>query len=322
MARVILLGGREELRPGESAYVQFRLESPVVTLYGDRYILRSYSPITTVGGGQILDSHPRKHRHHLAGIVENLEKREKGTPQEIILLVIEERGLPLSRRELLSRTELKEGELAPALSELLSQGMLTEIAGDGDPLYVPLSLLASLRERMTSLTGEKEALRQRMDAALPADIFETLLRSAVSAGMLEVDAGRVRVAGKGRSLSDKEREEKEGLLRAIHEGRFGPPMFKEMMESFGLDKNKLRDLLGILLEEGEIEQVNPDYFLARGRIAEAEESIRSRLASEGKLGVADVREMLGASRKYAIPLLEYFDRKRLTKRDGDYRIPF
>jgi selenocysteine-specific elongation factor len=187
---------------------------------------------------------------------------------------------------------------------------------------------------MTSLTGElhdanplkpgieKEALRQRMGAGLGVDVFEALLRSAVADGMLEVEAGRVRVAGKGRSLSLKESEDKEGLLREIRAGGFSPPMFKEMMENHDLDKNKLRDLLGILLEEGEIEQVNPDFFLARGKIAEAEERIRSRLSESGKLEVADVREMLGASRKYAIPLLEYFDRKRVTRRDGDYRIAF
>jgi selenocysteine-specific elongation factor len=334
MARAILLGGREELRPGESAYVQFRLERPVIALYGDRYILRSYSPVTTTGGGQVLDSHPRKHRHHQAAVLEGLEKREQGVPQELVLLVVEERGLPLSYRELLSWTEIGEAELKKALAELLSQAKLSEVAGDGDPLYVTPALLASLRERMTSLTGElhdanplkpgieKEALRQRMDAGLGVDVFEALLRSAVADGMLEVEAGRVRIAGKGRSLSLKESEEKGALLQAIREGGFSPPMFKEMMENHGLDKNKLRDLLGILLEEGEIEQVNPDFFLAWGRIAGAEERIRSRLSESGKLEVADVREMLGASRKYAIPLLEYFDRKRVTRREGDYRIPY
>jgi selenocysteine-specific elongation factor len=157
---------------------------------------------------------------------------------------------------------------------------------------------------------------------LAVDVFEALLRSAVSARELEVEAGRVRIAGKGRSLSKTESEKKGELLRAIRKGEFAPPFFKEMAEGYGLDKNKLRDLLGILLEEEEIEQVTPDYFLARGRIAEAEERIHSHLAANGRLGVADVREMLGASRKYAIPLLEYFDRKRVTRRDGDYRIPW
>ncbi|RJP35603.1 MAG: selenocysteine-specific translation elongation factor [Actinobacteria bacterium] len=334
MARVILLGGKEELLPGESSYVQFRLERPVIALYKDRYILRSYSPVTTIGGGLVLDSHPRKHRHHQAAILENLETREEGIPQELVLLVVEERALPLSRRELLSWTEMREAELASALDELLAQGGMVEISGDGESMYVTPSILSSLQGRMTSLTSqlhdanplkpgiEKEALRQRLDAGLGLDVFEALLRSAVAAGMLEVEAGKVRVAGRGRSLSREESARKDELLRAIREGGFGPPLFKEMLEVTGLDRNKLRDILGILLEEGEIEQVNPDYFLARGRIAEAEERIRSHLSARGTLEVSDVRDMLGASRKYAIPLLEYMDRKRVTRRDGDYRIAY
>lgn len=332
MARVILLEGREELRPGENAFVQFRLEKPVIARYGDRYILRSYSPITTIGGGTILDSHPKKHRHHQAAVVESLEKREKGEPTDLIALVVEERGLPLSYRELLAWTEIKEKDLKPALQGMLSGKELIGIAADSDPLYAPPSLLTSLLENMASLTQElhdanplkpgveKEALRQRMDAGLATDVFEALLRSAVSSGVLEVEAGRVRVKGKGRTLSQKELEDKEKLLRAIREGGFSPPLFKEMMEGFGLDKGKLRDLLGILLEEGEIEQVNPDYFLAGGKLVEAEERIRSFISEHGRLGVADVRNMLGASRKYAIPLLEYLDRSRVTRRDGDYRV--
>jgi selenocysteine-specific elongation factor len=334
MARVILLGGREELPPGDSAFVQFRLERPVIALYGDRYILRSYSPVTTIGGGRILASHPKKHRHHQTAVLDGLVRREAGVPGDLLLLVVEERGIPLSRRELLSWAEIKEAELDAALSALQSAGEMVEVAGDGDTLYVTPSLLASLHERMVDLAGEmheanplkagieKEALRQRMDAGLGVDVFEVLLRSAVSAGGLEVEAGRVRVAGRGRSLSQKESEAREELLRAIRDGGFSPPLFKEMAETSGLDKNVLRDLLGILLEEGEIEQVNPDYFLAVGRLAEAEERVRAHLDTHGKLGVAEVREMLGASRKYAIPLLEHLDRKRVTRRDGDFRIPY
>jgi selenocysteine-specific elongation factor len=327
MARAILLGGREELPPGEAAYVQFRLERPIIALYGDRYILRSYSPVTTIGGGRILDSHPRKHRHHQTAVLESLARREAGVSGDLVLLVVEERGRPLSRRELLSWTEIKEAGLDAALAGLLSAGEMVEVAGDKDPLYITPSLLTSLHEHMVNLTGEmhdanplkagiaKEALRQRMDAGLGIDVFEVLLRSAVSAGELEVEAGKVRIA-------EKESETKDELLRAIREGGFSPPLFKEMMETSGLDKNQLRDLLGILLEEGDIEQVNPDYFLAAGRLAEAEDSIRAHLDAHGRLGVAEVREMLGASRKYAIPLLEHLDRKRVTRRDGDFRIPW
>jgi selenocysteine-specific elongation factor len=334
MARVILLGGREELRPGEKALVQFRLEKPVIARYADRYILRSYSPITTIGGGTILDSCPKKHRHHQETVLASLELREEGEPEDLILLVLEERELPLSYRDLLTWTEIKERSLKPALEAMLADNRLVEVAADGDPLYTTPSLLASSLAKMTSLTQElheanplkpgveKEALRQRMDAGLGTDVFEALLRNAVSADMLEVEAGRVRLMGKGRSLSREETKTKEELLRSIREGGYSPPLFKEMMKDHGLEKGKLRDLLGILLEEGEIEQVNADYFLAGGRLAEAEERIRSFLSEHGRLGVADVREMLGASRKYAIPLLEYFDRNRVTRRDGDFRVAY
>ncbi len=334
MARVILLGGRPELRPGESAFVQFRLERPVLASYGDRYILRSYSPVTTIGGGEILDSHPKKHRYHQQAVLGALEKREEGLPYDLVLLVVEEGGIPLSFQQLLARTELKEKDLRSALQNLLSAKELEEIPGEGGPLYITQALLGSLRERMVNSTAElhdanplkagieKEALRQRVDADMKPEVFEALLRSAASVGALEVETGRVRVAGQGRTLSERELGEKNGILEAIRDRGFSPPLFKELMERFDLDRGKLRDLIGILLEEGQIEQVNPDYFLFKGKLEEAEKRIRSTIAERGRLGVSDVREMLGASRKYAIPLLEFFDRKRVTRREGDYRIAY
>lgn len=334
MARVVLLGGKEELAPGESSYVQFRLERPAVVLFGDRYILRSYSPVTTIGGGRILDSHPRKHRPHQREILSSLERRERGDPRDLILLVAEERGLPLTRGELLSWSEIKEGAFETALQALLSDGDMEEISGDGEAMYIPPAMLRELQERLVQLTVEmhaanplragvdKEALRRRLDAGMDIAVFEALLRSAVSAGRLEVEAGRVRQAGKGVTLGEKEREQKDALLRTIREGGFAPPLFKELLEVTGLDKGKLRDMLALLVEEGAVEQVNPEYFLAAGRIAEAEERIRSHLERHGRLGVSELRDMLGASRKYAIPLLEYFDRKRVTRREGDFRVAY
>ncbi len=334
MARVVLLGGREELRPGESCHVQLRLEKTGLLRYGDRFILRSYSPVTTIGGGRIIDAHPRKHRHQNRDILASLQTRERGKPGDLVLLSVEEKGLPMSFPELLQRSELKEAPLREALEGLLKEERLTELPGDNGPLYIAPELLQELHERMARLTEElhaanplkagveKEALRQRLGRGVEAEVFESLLKDAVRAGRLEAEAGRVRIKGRGRTLSAQEASLKEDLLKGIREGGFSPPLFKELMERLGVERNKLRDLLSILLEEGEIEQVNPEYFLAAGRLAEAEERIRSFLGERGRLGVADVREMLGASRKYAIPLLEYFDRRKVTRREGDFRVPF
>jgi selenocysteine-specific elongation factor len=334
MARIILLGGQQELLPGESAYVQFRLEKPLVAMYSDRYIIRSYSPVTTIGGGRVLDSHPKKHKQHDESILESLSIREKGDPRDLLLLLIEERNLPLSYRELLDWTEIREEPLKSALSSLISDGKVIEIGGSGQPLYITPDILDALLRRMKGLTEEmhaadplkpgveKEVLRQRIDAGLAVDIFETLLKSAVSRNSLEVEAGRVRVSGTGRTLTEEEAAKREAVLQAIGEGGFSPPMFKELMEIAGLDKNRLRDFIDILLEEEEIEQVNTEYYLARGKLEEAENSILSHLSRQERLGVGDMREMLGTSRKYSIPLLEYFDRKRVTRREGDYRVSY
>jgi len=334
MARVVLLGGKEELLPGESAYVQLRMERPAVVRYGDRFILRSYSPVTTIGGGRILDSHPRKHRHHNREILDDMARREKGDPGDLVLLVLKNRGLPLSRRDILRDTELQEGVLEETLRGLLEGKKVVE-AGKGNPAFFTTpEILASLQERMVELTGElhaanplkvgveKETLRRRLDPSMGPEVFERLLQSAVSAGRLETEAGKVRVKGKGRTLSEQERASLDELLRTIKEGGFSPPMFKELVEKLGLERNRLRDLLNILLEEGAVEQVNPEYFLATGRLEEAEEKIVDFLSRHGKLGVADLRDMLGASRKYAIPLLEHFDRRKVTRREGDYRVPY
>ena len=334
MARVILLGGREQLAPGEEAYVQYRLESPIVAIYGDRCILRSYSPMTTIGGGVVLDSRPKKHRHHQASILEPLQKRRQGNVPELIVLIIEEKKMPLTRSQLLLLTEIKEGQLEQALAELLSGGKLLQLPGEGQTYYVSPPLLETLLAELVDLTGRlheanplkpgvnKEPLRQRMEKDLGGEVFEALIKAAASRGEIEIEAGRLRLPGGGRSLSERELAEKEVIRKTIIEGEFNPPLFKELMQVSGLDKNKLRDLLGILIEEGEIEQLNPEFFLAKGRLGEAEDRIKSFLAQKERLGVADLRDMLGASRKYSIPLLEYFDRKRVTRRDGDYRVSY
>ncbi|OFW55401.1 MAG: selenocysteine-specific translation elongation factor [Candidatus Solincola sediminis] len=334
MARVILLGGREEMAPGEEAYVQYRLESPIVALYHDRYILRSYSPMTTIGGGVILNSRPKKHRHHQPAIIESLQRRRRGDARELTLLAVDENKWPLTRPQLLSLTEIKESELDGAVSDLLSSGRMLPLKGEGQDYYVSPSLLEVLLGQLVELTGElhaanslkpgvdKELLRQRMGEDLSPEILEVLLKSAIARGEIEIEAGRVRLPGGGRSLSGSELAAKDGLRKAIVEGEFNPPLFKELIQASGMDKNRLRDLLNILMEEGEIEQVNPEFFLAKGRLAQAEERIKSFLTDKETLGVSDLRDMLGASRKYSIPLLEYFDRKRVTRREGDYRVAY
>lgn len=340
MARVVLLGGREELPPGKSHPVQLRLEKPAVLRYGDRFIIRSYSPITTIGGGRILDSHPLKHRHHQVEVLQELRIRERGEPAELVRLALGEKGLPMSLSGLVGRLELKARQVEEVVMDLRAKGELVEIEGEGGPLYLDPSRLEVILDTMAGLVEElhtanplkagveKEVLRQRLGERLAKgkkyqlamEDFLALLRAAERAGRLETEGGKVRIAGRGRALGERERALLEELEKLIREGGFSPPLFKELLERLGVDRNRLRDLLNILLEEGRIEQVNPEYFLAAGKLAEAEKKVVAFLSDKERLAVSDLRDMLGASRKYAIPFLEHLDRKKVTRREGDYRV--
>ncbi len=333
MARVILLGGKEELLPGQSTYVQFRLEKALVARYRDRFIIRSFSPVTTIGGGVILDTQPRKHKYHDTTVFPALETRERGEPAELVLLVLAEEGIPLSRERLMMRLEIREEELDHALEKLVGEGKVTAIPAAREQLYVLPHVLEDLLSRLTELTDllhsrdplkpgvEKEVLRQQFQPTLDQEVFEVLLERATG-GSLEVHAGKVRLKGQGRRLSEREEGQLEEISRRIRDGGFSPPTFKELVEILGVDRTKLRDLLQILQEKGEIEQVNPEYFLHRGKLRELEDKVRSHLEKYGKLAVGDMREMFGVSRKYAIPLLEFLDRRRVTRREGDFRVPY
>ncbi len=125
---MVLLQEEQELAPGESAYVQFRLESPVVVKYGDRFILRSYSPVTTIGGGVVLDSHPAKHRRVDQRLLDAMAVREKGEVREVLGAVFAEKGVPLSEGDLLRLSEMDEALVREAAAGMLAEGAWLKIS--------------------------------------------------------------------------------------------------------------------------------------------------------------------------------------------------
>ncbi len=332
LGRVVLLQEAQELAPGMSAYVQFRLEAPVVVKYGDRFILRSYSPVTTIGGGRVLDSHPTKHRRVDEKLLETMAVREKGEVREVLASIFAAKGVPLSQESLLRLSEMGEGLVRAAADEFLAAGAWYKIPAEQKWKYLPVEVFNDYAERITGLIEafhqanpreagmEKETLRTRLPRSLTAGDFDWLLKLLAERGALQVKEGRVALRGKGRALTETEVREKQAVLEDIRQGGFAPPFLKEIVEKNRLDARKARDFIGMLLEEDAIEQVAQDYYVASGRLAEAEEGIRSFITAHGRLEVKDLKDMYGLSRKYSIPLLEHFDRARLTRRDGDYRV--
>ncbi len=332
MARVSLVEPQDEIAPGGTGLVLLRLEYPAVLKFRDRFIIRSYSPMATIGGGLILDSHPDRRSRKSRGLAGELEVREKGIAVDLVRLICRTRDSSLSPKELVALAEISEPEVESSLRALLEAGDLEPIKVEGKPRFIAADSLASWEERIAGLVQEfhrekpreagmeKETLRSKLGSQLDAGTFEAILAVLQARGDIEVKAGVVSAEGGGRRLSATEQAEKDRVLEAIRQGGFGPPLLRELQERFSLDQKKARDLISILQEEGAIEPVNQDLYLAAGKLEEAETLIRRHAGQTGKLEVTDLKTLLGISRKYSIPILEYFDRKRVTKRVGDYRI--
>ncbi len=332
MARVSLVEPADEIPPGGSGLVLLRLEHPAVVRFRDRFIIRSYSPMATIGGGVILESHPDRRSRKSRGLVGELKVREEGNASDIVRLVCRTRASSLTPEDLVRLTELARPEVEASLQELLGAGDVQPIRVEGKPRFIASDSLAGWQERILALVKEfhagrpreagmeKETLRSKLGPELDAVTFEAILTGMQASGAIDVKAGVVSAGGGGRRLSETEQAEKEQVLEAVRQGGFGPPLLREIVERFSLDQKKARDLITILREEGSLEAVNQDLYLAAGKLKEAEELIRRHVAQAGKLEVSDLKGLLGISRKYSIPLLEYFDRKRVTKRVGDYRV--
>ena len=241
-------------------------------------------------------------------------------------------GVPLSRESLPRLSEMDKDLVQAVADESLAAGAWLKIPAEQKWKYLPVEVFNDYAERITGLIEafhranpreagmEKETLRTRLPHSLTAGDFDGLLKLLAERGAVQVKEGRIALRGKGRTLTEAEVREKQAVLEEIRQGVFAPPFLKEIVEKNRLDARKARDFIGMLLEEGAIEQVAQDYYVADGRLAEAEEGIRSFITAHGRLEVKDLKDMYGLSRKYSIPLLEHFDRARLTRRDGDYRV--
>jgi selenocysteine-specific elongation factor len=336
LARVVLLD-RTELRPGESGLVQFRLESPTFVLPGDRFIVRRYSPPLTIGGGEVLDALPEKHRAFRPGaedreaVVTALLQIEAADAQERLALWVEGTGRRgMSYSELAARTDLLESHLHDGVRAHRATGRLIELAGP--PRYF-LSR-AAYAELKTAVQRALEAFHHEhpLDPGMPhRDVRALLLREvpeSVAAELLarlcqepEFHAERewVRLATHAVRLSDEEVEIERKLLQAFREAKWQPPALDEVILQQQLDPEKARKLYQLLLRRGALVRVGEHTFAAEA-LHDLIERVRQQKAVTPTLDVGTFKALTGVSRKYAIPLLEYLDRHHVTRRVGNERI--
>jgi selenocysteine-specific elongation factor len=329
MARVILLD-REELPPGEEAYVQFRLEKPAVALPRDRYVIRSYSPIQTIGGGMLLEVQPGKRRRGETNLTGHFRVLAEGTPAEIVahhLLAASHKGLRLS--EFLPRTELPEPSLRQIAAGLQQSGRARAVNAELG-WYIHIEAFSAL---MAELQRQLE-LFHRQNPLKPAISLEELrakvrgLEERVCLQALEelerkelvvVERDRVRLASHRVALD----EARETLLKQVEAeflaGGYQPPRVDEVFEKLEAGKGQDRELVQVLIDQGRLVRLKEVVF-HRENVAKAEAVLMQFLREHREVTPIQFKDLVGVSRKFAIPLLEYFDNQKLTIRVGDKRV--
>ena len=338
IAEVALLGDRE-LRPGEHAYAQLRLADGGLFLPGDRFIIRQFSPLITLGGGVVVDNLPHRHKGDPAGVLAFLETLATGSAESRLELLVQQYG-EVSILTLVARTGWPPAEVSktasllearkrlmilgtppnlvvhPKFFENLAQKVIQELAAfhTAQPLSPGLSK-EDLRGRVSG-----SGIQRRDSAVISAALFNSILASLEARGKLRVQGELVQLAGREIQLSTEEASAKEEISRAFEKSGLAVPGVPEVLLGLRIDRARAEKLLQILLKEKVLVKITDDLVFHQAALSKLRQMLAQRKAQSNRLNVGVFKEITGLSRKYAIPLLEYLDRERVTRRQGDERI--
>ncbi len=331
----VTLLASEEIRPGDEGWAQLRLERPVAVMRGDRCIVRIPSPSLTIGGGRIVDAHPRRHRRFRGEVIAALETLQRGTPAE---LLAQTPGVeaPIEWAKLRQQSGLPLETAEAALEEALRLGLLRrlDLHVDGDesrPVAGDTLLLGQQGWRRLSdlITTSLDAFHQRnpLRAGMPREelksktgirsprAFNELLARLQDEGLVVATELAVRKPSFVPRLSSAQRAAVDTLLRDFAAAPFSPPTRPEW-ESIG------PDLIGYLLEGGQLVRVSPDVLFSGEGYAKLVEWTLRLLDDGGEVTVATLRDRFSTSRKYALAFLEHLDERKITRRIGDVRVKY
>jgi selenocysteine-specific elongation factor len=330
LGNAILLD-REELSPGEEAIIQLRLDSPVALVKEDRFVIRSYSPIYTIGGGEVLNPIPLKHKRLKSETVEGLKKLGAQEPEALISYHTEAsgyRGVSLSHLKMM--TNLADKPLENTLQGLLSKKTLIQIDKE-NRIYIHHSGFEKLkRDTQGQLTAfhkanplkpgmSKEELKTKFPTYLTSKLFNLTLAQMIKEKEIVQEENTVRLAAHAVSLGGKQADVRDKILDTYQKSDLQPPYFKELAKSLDIDAKRAKDVLMHLVAEGSIVKVKEELYFHAGAVNTLRKKLVEFLEAQGQITTPQFKEMTGVSRKYVIPLAEYFDASQVTLRVGDVR---
>jgi selenocysteine-specific elongation factor len=340
LGRVVLLD-RDRVEPGEAVYAQIRLEAPTVTIHGDPFVIRSYSPIQTVGGGTVLDNLPRKHRRHeAAAVLQHLQNLHGGEPPSVVVALVAAVGVQgLTRGDLDRRLNWTDERWQDLYRDPHFVEAIKVIGGsshlqskDDQALFICKDtyekLLADMVHQVKQFHSAqplepgipKDSLRGRCRMRPPARVFSEALQDLLSRGEVLVDGDRWRWSGHRFDLGREQQRHLDGLVAVFQDAGLQPPALKTVGEALRLTEKEAKELAELLVRQGTLVKIKEGLYFPREEIEKLQSKVIEYLREQGEMQPADFRELTGLSRKFMIPLLEYFDRTKITMRVGEKRV--
>ena len=330
LGKVYLLE-RKTVEPGEEAYVQFRLDEAIVAAPGDRFVLRLHSPLETIGGGEILDQSRWRLKTGKAHVLDLLREKDEavGDSKRFVANVLHSAGYEAtSEKDLAVRCGLPPGDAKTIVDELVGSGEVRRASRAGLLIATRRleeaqreSLRAAeqfFRENPRKLFLDKQQLRQTLGAH--EVFFQDLVTKLETEGLVtESPGGRLKFRDFGPRLKPEDEKVRAEVLADLKENLFAPPSPAEISGRHGRDPRTTAQITELLCEEGEAVKLAEDVYLHREAVDEAKKRLRAHLEQQKSITASDAKTLIGSTRKYVIPLLEFLDRNGFTVRKGDVR---
>lgn len=334
MARVILLD-KEVLKPGETCLVQFKLEKKIVAERCDRYIIRSYSPANTIGGGIVLRSYTHVLKRFKTESVEPLKIVASGVVDDIVMSLLSKvESYSLSVKDIIKQLNVSSPEANNVVKKLVKSGDVIAFneSEQRDMSIIHAGRLCMLEDRLISKLEEfhrenqletgirSDNLRVIVDKDVPGEIFALMVSRLALDNKIVVDRNQISIFDFNISISDDDKVKLESIEDIFEKQGFSPLTVEKMITMLNGEKTRNELLFNHLAETGVIVEVTKELYYHNNIINLIKSSLSDYLTANKSISVSDFRDLMKITRKYAVPLLEYFDKMHFTKRIGDKRV--
>jgi selenocysteine-specific elongation factor len=319
----VKLYGSKQLKPGDEQYVQLRLSEPTLLLPGDRFIVRQFSPVVTIGGGVVLDASPATRRQRADDAIAFLKIMRDGSLEQVLTGRVARRGaIGLRLNDVPGEMSLRReeaAELAAKAGLVWCDPMLVAPTAYATAKTDVLQAIKKFHDANPLVAGmSREELRDRVK--LGPEVLYSVLERLATENKLEVAGELVHLPGRGVVMKDEEAESKEIIEMAFASAGLKVPSLKEVLAGLKVDKIRAQKIVTLLLRDKVLIKISEELVFHQNALLDLRRKIAALKTTTPKIDVARFKDLTGVSRKYAIPLLEYLDRERVTRRVGDERV--